>query len=148
MAHIDKAHSTSTKINPSSGNLKWMNDGYKPELGLWEIQVQDCLPAWLFSALWQTSPLFDRKKAFLAIGLIFHNKKKKMCFLQSPVIRAPTLLDRSYSHWHKTSQTSWRLSFLLMSLVVRQRLRNKGINCMGLNRLLNMTTIFMTFCLT
>ena len=33
MAHIDKAHSASTKINPSStpksGNLKWINNGCK-----------------------------------------------------------------------------------------------------------------------
>ena len=75
-------------------------------------------------------------------------KMVKIHFLKSPVIRAPTLLDRSYRHWQKTSQTSWRLSFLLTSSVVRQGLQNKGTGYMRLNRLLNMTTIFMTFFLT
>ena len=72
----------------------------------------------------------------------------KMCFLQSAVIGAPTLLDRSYRHRQKTSQTSRRLSFLLMSSVVGQGSQNKGIGYVRLNRLLNMIAIFMTFCLT
>ena len=72
----------------------------------------------------------------------------KMYVLQSPVIGAPTLLGRSYRHWQRTSRASWRLSLSLASSVVGQGWQNKGISCMRLNRLLNMITIFMTFCLT
>ena len=50
--------------------------------------------------------------------------------------------------FQKTLQTSCQLSFLLMSLVVRQGPQNEGISYMRLNRLLNMTTILMTFHLT
>ena len=88
------------KINPSSGNLKWKND-YKPHS--WGYRKSK-MASWLFPAPWKTSLLFDRIKPFLAVGLISHNGKKKMVkihFLQSPVIRVPTLLDRLYRYWQK-----------------------------------------------
>ena len=72
----------------------------------------------------------------------------KMYVLQSTVTGAPTLLDRSYRLWQRTSQASWRLLLSLASSVVGQGRQNKGISCMRLNRLLSMITIFMTFCLT
>ena len=145
-----QTHSASTILTlPSSGNLKWINNGYKPNS---QGYGKSKTVTWLFPAPWQSSLLFERLKPFLTVGLIISQKKKKkkvkMCFLQSPVIREPTLPNWSYRHWQKASQTSWRLLFLLTSSVNRQRPQNKGINCMGLNRLLNMTTIFMTFCLT
>ena len=88
------------KIYPSSGNLKWINNGCKPSS--WGSGKSN-MAAWLFLAPWQTSLLCERIKPFLAAGLISHNGKKmvKMCFLQSPVIGAPTLLYSSYRHWQK-----------------------------------------------
>ena len=137
------------KSNPSSENLKWIKNGYKPNSQSYE---KSKTAAWLFPAPWQTSLLFDRTKPFLAVGLTFHNEKKmvKIHFLRSPVIGTPILLDRSYRHWQKTSQTSWRLLFLLTTSVIRQgpQKKKKGIGYIRLNRLLNMTIIFMTFCLT
>ena len=50
----------------------------------------------------------------------------KMCFIQSLWIGAPTLLDRSYRHWQKASQVSWRLSLLLASSVIGKESRTKG----------------------
>lgn len=86
------------KINPSSEDLKWIKNGYKPDR-LWEIQGG----LLAFPGPLTNLTLFDRIKPFLATGLIPHNKKKKIKihFLQSPVIRAPTLLDRLYRHWQK-----------------------------------------------
>ena len=84
------------KINPSSGNLKRINNGYKPNS---QGYGKSKMAAWLFPAPWTTLLLFDRMKPFLGVGLIISQWKKKMVkihFLQSPVIRAPTLLDRSY----------------------------------------------------
>ena len=135
------------KTNPTSGNLKRINNGFKPNS---QGYGKSKMTTWLFLGPWQTSLLFHKLKPFLLQGwyLTIGKKMAKMCFLQSPVIGASTLLDRSYRHWQKISQTSCRLSFLLMSLVVRQGPQNKGIGYMRLNRLLNMTTIFMTFCLT
>ena len=60
------------KINPSSGNLKWVNNGYKPNS---QGYGKSKMAAWLFKAPWKTSLLFDKIKAFLAIGLISHNEK-------------------------------------------------------------------------
>ena len=84
------------KINPSSGNLKRINNGYKPNS---QGYGKSKMAAWLFPAPWTTLLLFDRMKPFLGVGLIISQWKKKMVkihFLQSPVIRAPTLLVRSY----------------------------------------------------
>ena len=80
------------KINPSSEDLKWIKNGYKPDR-LWEIQGG----LLAFPGPLTNLTLFDRIKPFLATGLIPHNKKKKIKihFLQSPVIREPTLLDKS-----------------------------------------------------
>ena len=91
-------------IKPS-GNFKWINNGYKPNS--WGYGKYK-MAAWLFLAPWQTSLLFNRIKPFLAVGLISHNGANmvKMCFLRSPVIGAPTLLDRSYRHWQRASQVS------------------------------------------
>ena len=89
------------KINPSSGNLKRINNGYKPNS---QGYGKSKMAAWLFPAPWTTLLLFDRMKPFLGVGLIISQWKKKMVkihFLQSPVIRAPTLLDRLYRHWQK-----------------------------------------------
>ena len=144
---MNTAHSASTKVNASSGNLKWIKNGHKPKG--WGYERSN-VATWLFLAPWQISFLFDKINPFLASGLMSHNRKKKvkMCFLQSPVIGIPTLLDRSYRRWQKSSRTSWRLSLSLASSVVGQGWQNKGIGYMGLNRLLNMIEIFMTFCLT
>ena len=135
------------KISSSSGNLKWINNGYKRNS---QGYGKSKMAPWLFLAPWKPSVLFDKIKPFLDVGLISHNEKKmvKIHSPWSPVVGTPTLLDRSYRHWQKTSQTSWRLSFLPTSSVVRQGPQNKGIGYMRLNRLLNMTIIFMTFCLT
>ena len=67
--------------------------------GLWEVQDGHLA----FPGPLTNLTLFDRIKPFLATGLIPQNKKKKIKihFLQSPVIRAPTLLDRSYRHSQK-----------------------------------------------
>ena len=60
------------KINPSSENLKWINNGYKPKSqGYGKSKVATLL----FPAPWQASLLFDRIKPFLAAGLIAHNGK-------------------------------------------------------------------------
>ena len=77
--------------------------------------------------------------------LTLEKKVVKMCFPQSPVIGAPTLLDRSYRHWQKNFTSLLETVVSLMSLVIRKGWQNKGIGNMRLNRLLNMTTIFMTF---
>ena len=61
------------KINPSSGNLKWIKNGCKPNS---QGYGRSNTAAWLFPAPWQTSLLFDRLKPFLAVGLISHNGKK------------------------------------------------------------------------
>ena len=42
-----KAHSASTKINPSSGNLKWINIGYKANSQGYRKSKMD---TWLFLA--------------------------------------------------------------------------------------------------
>ena len=47
------------KINPPSGNLKWINNGYKPHN----------------QGYGKSLLLFDRIKPFLAAGLISHNGK-------------------------------------------------------------------------
>ena len=38
MAHIDKTNSVCTKINPSLENLKWINNGCKPNSQGMEVQ--------------------------------------------------------------------------------------------------------------
>ena len=70
------------KINPSSGNLKWINNGCKPNS--WGYRKSN-MAAWLF----------------LTAGLASHSGEKmvKICFLQSPVIKAPTLLDKPCKHY-------------------------------------------------
>ena len=148
MAHIDKVHSASTKLTPHQGI--WLNNGYKPNSWGYE---KSKMATWLFPDPWQIPLLFDKIKLFLASGLISHNGVLgggivKMYFLQSPVTGATTLPDRSYRHWQKTSTASWRLSLSPTSLVIRHGRQNKGIGRMGLNRLLNMITILLTFCLT
>ena len=60
------------KINPSSGNLKWINNSYKPNS---QGYGKSKTATWLFPAPWQTSLLFDRIKPFLAAGLISHSEK-------------------------------------------------------------------------
>ena len=60
------------KINPSSENLKWINNGYKPNS---QGYGKSKTAAWLFLAPWQTSLLFNSIKPFLAAGLIAHNGK-------------------------------------------------------------------------
>ena len=69
------------------------------EPGLWEIQDSHlAFPSSL------TILLFIWKaKAFPGCGVNISQWEKmvKVCFLQSPVIGAPTLLDRSYRHWQK-----------------------------------------------
>ena len=115
------------------------------------------MATWLFLDPWKkNSFLFDGIKPSLVSGSMSSQWKKKwlkMCFppgvyfLQSPVIRAPTLLNRSYRHWQKLYELLEN-SHSLMSFVVRQGPQNKGIGYMRLNRLLSMTKIFMTFCLT
>ena len=84
------------KINPSSGNLKWINNGCKPNS--WGHGKSN-MAAWLFLAPWQTSLLFDRIMLFLAVGLVSHSGEKmvQLCFLQSAVIKAPTLLENHTS---------------------------------------------------
>jgi len=62
------------KINPSSGNLKWINNGYKPNS---QGYGKSKIAAWLFPAPWTTLLLFDRMKPFLAVGLIISQWKKK-----------------------------------------------------------------------
>ena len=60
-------------------------------------------PRWLlgFSRL-PDKPHFYLIMPFLASGLISQSRKMvKTCFPQSPVIRAPTLLDRSYRQSQK-----------------------------------------------
>ena len=86
------------KINPSSGNLKWINNGCKPNS--WGYGKSN-MAAWLFLAPWQTSLLFDRIRLFLASGLVSHSGEKmvQLCFLQSAEIKAPTLLDKPYKHY-------------------------------------------------
>ena len=49
------------KINPSSVNLKWINNGYKPNS---QGYGKSKTAAWLFKAPWKTSLLFDKIKAF------------------------------------------------------------------------------------
>ena len=62
------------KINPSSGNLKWINNGYKPNSqGYGRFKTA----AWLFPVPWQAPLLFDKIKPFLASGLISHKRGKK-----------------------------------------------------------------------
>ena len=76
-------------------------------------------------------------------------KMVKMHFLQSAVAGAPTLLNRSYRQTlAKISWASWRPSLSLTSFVITQGPQNKGSGYMRLNKLLNMNTIFTTFCLT
>ena len=54
------------KINPSSENLKWIKNGYKPDSrGYGKSKAA----SWLFPA----PLLFDRIKPFLATGLISRN---------------------------------------------------------------------------
>ena len=74
VAHMDKAHSAATKINPSSGNLKWVNNACKPNSQSYGSSKTE---TWLFLAPWQSSLLFDKIKTFLASGLISHNGEKK-----------------------------------------------------------------------
>ena len=93
--------------------------------------------------------LFDSIKPFLVVGLISHNGKKKkkkvkIHFLQSPVIRAPTLLVRSYRHCKNFMSFLETITFT--DVLCRQaRTTNKRIGFMRLNRLQNMTTMFMIF---
>ena len=128
VAHMNKAHSVSTKINPSSGNLKWVNNACKPNSQSYGSSKTE---TWLFLAPWQSSLLFDKIKTFLASGLISHNggKKKmvKMYVLQSPVTGAPTLLGRSYRHWQRTSRASWRLSLYWHPQLLGRDGRTKGL---------------------
>ena len=63
------------KVNPSSGNLKWINNGYKLNS---QGYGKSKTATWLFPAPWQSYFLFERLKPFLAIGLISHNKKKRL----------------------------------------------------------------------
>ena len=115
------------KINASSGNLKWINNGYKPNS---QGYGRSKMATWLFLAPWRASLLFDRIKPFLAVGLISHSGEKKMVkihFLQSPVIREPTLLVKSSTDTAKTSWASWRPLLSLTSFVVRQGPQTKGL---------------------
>ena len=79
MAHIDKAHSASTKNNPSStpksGNLKWINNDCKCNSQSWEIQ-NGCLtfPGSLINLIFS----FNGVKPFLAARLMFSQWRKKM----------------------------------------------------------------------
>ena len=135
------------KINPSSGNLKRINNGYKPNS---QGYGKSKMAAWLFPAPWTTLLLFDRMKPFLGVGLIISQWKKKwlkyiFCNLQWS---EHPLCWTGHTTLAKISWASWRLSLSLMSFVVRQGPQNKGTGYMRLNRLLNMNTIFMTFCLT
>ena len=111
------------------------------------------MATWLFPDPWQISLLFDKIKLFLASGLISHNGKKKKKWLKCVFwnlqwLGQPLCWTSHKDIGKKTSAASWRLSLSLTSLVVRQGRQNKGISCMELNRLLNMITILMTFCLT
>ena len=62
------------KTNPSSGNLKRINNGFKPNS---QGYGKSKMATWLFLGPWQTSLLFHKLKPFLASGLISHNRKKK-----------------------------------------------------------------------
>ena len=86
MSHMEKTHSASTKINPSSGSLKWINNGYKPNS--WGYGKSKSKIACLlgFSQLSDKPHLyFDRIKPFLASRLISHNGGKKMVKMFSTV---------------------------------------------------------------
>ena len=58
------------KINPSSGNLKWINNSYKPNS---QGYGKSKTATWLFPAPWQTSLLFDRIKPFLEKEMATHS---------------------------------------------------------------------------
>ena len=77
-------------------------------------------------------------------------KKWLKCFLQSPTIGAPTLLDRSYRHWQILHELLGDYCFHWHPQSSEKDGKGsiKGIDYMGLNRLLNMIIIFMTFWLT
>ena len=65
-------------------------------------------PRWPLGFSWlPDKPHFYLIMPFLASGLISQNRKKmvKRCFPQSPVIRAPTLLDRSYRRSQKLHES-------------------------------------------
>ena len=86
----------SPSSTPKSGNLRWINNGCKPNSQGYEKSKTG---AWLFLAPWQTSLIFDRIKSFLDAVSVSQCRKKmvKMCFLQSPVIKAATLLNNHTS---------------------------------------------------
>ena len=147
MARIDKACSASTKINASSGNLKWINNGYrsnswgyrKSKMATWLFRLPDKL-----NFTW-------KEKAFsgFRVNVSQWIKKWLICILYNLQLLEHALCWTGHTDIGKTtSWVSWRLLLSLASSVVRQGWQNKGIGCMRLNKMLNMITIFMIFCLT
>ena len=66
------------KISSSSGNLKWINNGYKRNS---QGYGKSKMAPWLFLAPWKPSVLFDKIKPFLVVGLISHNEKKWLKYI-------------------------------------------------------------------
>ena len=144
MAHIDKAHSTSTKINPSStaklGNLKWINNGHKSEL--WEIRLafpgsltyltyiwwDKVFPNFGVNALTKEEKMF--KNALCTLGILSTISSDQGTHFTGQIISSLT----------KTFQTSenYHCHYQPQSLGKDNR---RKTNYMGLNKLLNMITI-------
>ena len=135
MAHIDKAHSASTKINPSStpksGNLKWINNDCKCNSQSWEIQ-NGCLtfPGSLINLIFS----FNGVKPFLAARLMFSQWRKKMFNMCLPLRYIFYNLQWSRHPLHWTNHASLnkgftnflKLSLSLSSSVIRQGQKNRN----------------------
>ena len=155
VTHIDKGHSASTKINPSStpksGNLKWIKNGCKSNS---QGYGKSKMAVWLFLAPWQTSLSFDGIKPFLAAELMLLQWKKmfKMC-LPLGYMFYNLQCSRHPLHWTNHTSINKKLNKLLKNYHCHCHPQSSGkdnrtkINYIGLNKLLNMIIIFMTFCL-
>ena len=118
--HIDKAHSASTKINPSStpksGNLKWIKNGCKSNS---QGYGKSKTVVWLFLAPWQTSVSFDGIKPFLVADLMFLQWKKKFkMFLPLGYMFYNLQWSRHPLHWINHTNVNKNFTNLLKTITV------------------------------